>query len=74
MVTEPLSQRRRTGSGAGCLVVFFGLFALVGSVATWFVAVRPLSGLLAARSWVETPCTILASQVAEISGVAYKMR
>jgi Protein of unknown function (DUF3592) len=76
MVTEPLSQRRRTGSGAGCLAVFFGLFALIGGVATWFVAVRPVAGLLAARSWVETPCTILASQVAESSdsdGTTYKV-
>jgi hypothetical protein len=76
MVTEPLSQRRRTGSGAGCLAAFFGLFALVGGVATWFVTIRPLAGLVAARSWVETPCTILASQVAESSdsdGTTYKV-
>jgi hypothetical protein len=76
MVTEPLSQRRRTGSGTGCLVLFFGLFALFGGVATWFIAVRPVAGLLAARSWVETPCTILASQVAESSdsdGTTYKV-
>jgi Protein of unknown function (DUF3592) len=76
MVTEPLSQRRRQGSGAGCLAAFFGLFALVGGVATWFVTIRPLVGLVAARSWVETPCTILASQVAESSdsdGTTYKV-
>ena len=76
MVTEPLSQRRRHGSGAGCLAAFFGLFALVGGVATWFITIRPLTGLVAARSWVETPCTILASQVAESSdsdGTTYKV-
>lgn len=68
MVTEPLSKRHRKGSGAGCLALFFGVFLVVGGIATWFVTIRPVMGLIAARSWVETPCTILASRVAESSG------
>lgn len=76
MVTEPLSQQGRKASGAGCLVLFFGLFLVIGGVMTWFVTIRPVAGLVAARSWVETPCTILASQVAESSdsdGTTYKV-
>ena len=75
MTTEPLSQRRRTGQGAGCLVLFGLVFALIGGVAFWFTFVRPVSRLLAARSWQETPAVIVESQVLESSdsdGTTYK--
>src|SRR5215213_9577168 len=76
MTTEPLSQRRRAGQGTGCLVLFGLVFALIGGVALWFTFVRPMSRLVAARSWQETPCVIAESQVLESSdsdgGSTYK--
>jgi hypothetical protein len=46
-------------------VAFFGVFFLVGLAAFYFVTVRPAMQALAARSWVETTCTVLSSQVGE---------
>jgi hypothetical protein len=55
-------DRKRRG-GKGCLIPFFGLFFLVGAGMFYWMTVRPMLGILAARSWVETPCTIVSSEV-----------
>ncbi len=76
MVTRPLSQRRTAGSPTGCLVLFALIFLLAGAAGTYFLLVRPVSKLVASRSWTETQCTILSSQVAEVSssdGATYKI-
>jgi hypothetical protein len=68
MVTQPLSSRRGNGQfPAGCLVLFFGLFFLVGCVVFYFVTVRPVMRSLASRSWSEATCTVLSSRVGEHS-------
>jgi hypothetical protein len=67
MPTTPLSQRRSSGSGRGCLSFFFLLFLLAGAAASYFALWKPLSGLLASHSWTETRCDVLSSQVAEVS-------
>ena len=68
MTTAPLSTRR---SGRqmppGCLVLFFGLFFLVGAALFYYLFIRPVGLIVAARSWRETPCTIVSSQVGEHS-------
>ncbi len=58
----PRAPRRR-GAARGALLFLFGVFALVGAVATYFVLVRPLTRVVAARGWQETPCRILSSEV-----------
>jgi hypothetical protein len=76
MVTRPLSQRRTAGSPMGCVVLFALIFLLAGAAGTYFLLVRPVSKLLASRSWTETQCTVLSSQVAEVSssdGSTYKV-
>lgn len=62
--------------GPGCLVLFFGIFLAAGCVASYFILWRPWSTWLAARSWEETPCLIVSSQVTESSdsdGSTYKV-
>ncbi|HEY0455519.1 MAG TPA: DUF3592 domain-containing protein [Verrucomicrobiae bacterium] len=43
--------------------VIFGLFFLFGAVLFFFITVRPVYETIAARSWAETPCRVVASQV-----------
>jgi hypothetical protein len=43
--------------------LFFGIFFLVGSILFVTLFVWPLAEYFAAKSWVETPCTILSSEV-----------
>ncbi|HEV2846539.1 MAG TPA: DUF3592 domain-containing protein, partial [Thermoanaerobaculia bacterium] len=60
----------------GCLVFFFGLFFLVGAGLFYYIFVRPVGRIVAARSWQETPCTIVSSRVDEISssdGATYRV-
>jgi Protein of unknown function (DUF3592) len=68
MPTTPLSQRRNAAPGKGCLVFFFLIFFLAGAAGSYFTLWRPLSRLLASRSWTETQCDVLSSQVTEVSG------
>ncbi len=59
---KALSER---GGAAGrrVLVLFFGVFLAVGLAVSYFMTLRPLWGVLAARAWQKTPCTVLASSV-----------
>jgi hypothetical protein len=60
----PLSNPRpRPGIPRVFGALFFGLFALVGTATLYFLLVRPLAGILSARSWRETPCVILKSEL-----------
>jgi hypothetical protein len=44
----------------------FGLvFFIVGSVLLYFLGVRPVLGVMRASGWVETPCTVIASELKE---------
>ncbi|HSS50971.1 MAG TPA: DUF3592 domain-containing protein, partial [Thermoanaerobaculia bacterium] len=65
---RPSSSRRSRSSPAGCLVAFFGVFFLVGLAVFYFVTVRPVMSYVAARSWQETTCTVLSSEVASHPG------
>ncbi len=45
-------------------LALFAVFALVvGGIGSWAMLARPVTGMMAARSWVVTPCTIASSQV-----------
>ena len=59
------SKVRRTQL-SGCLAVgFFGIFAAAGALSFYFLAVKPIAGLIDAMTWVETECVIVSSRVAE---------
>jgi hypothetical protein len=76
MPTTPLSQRSSAAPAKGCLVFFFLIFFLAGAAGSYFALWRPLSKLFASRSWTETQCDVLSSQVAEVSssdGSTYKV-
>jgi hypothetical protein len=54
---------RSNAMGTGAKLIFFGVFALVGGILTYFIAVRPLQKYFSAKSWPATPCEILSSSV-----------
>lgn len=51
------------GKALGCLAAFFGLFLAVGLATFYFFFAKPAMRIVAARSWRETPCVVLASRV-----------
>ena len=44
--------------GTGCAIAFLGAFALIGLVVGYFIAIRPIMGVMGSRDWVETVCVI----------------
>ncbi|MEQ1862530.1 MAG: DUF3592 domain-containing protein [Chthoniobacteraceae bacterium] len=57
---------RRKGGGAVEKfgpIFFFGIFAIVGGVLFYFLTLRTMKLYFDARSWPETPCTIVSSSV-----------
>ncbi len=64
MTAESLTRKakRSKQAGSGCLIFFFAVFLLVGLGFAWFF-VRGAWQAVAARSWTETPCTLLESAV-----------
>ncbi|MBL8848196.1 MAG: DUF3592 domain-containing protein [Planctomycetaceae bacterium] len=55
--------KKDSALGRGCLFIFFGLFAAAGGLMFWWMVFRPLSGVVLAQAWTETPCTIASSEV-----------
>lgn len=61
---KPISETRSPKAmGRGCMFFFFGIFFVAGAAMTWFMTVRPVLGILEARSWPEVPCTVTSSHV-----------
>lgn len=59
---RPLSSRAASGKRAkAAAFIVFGMFTVFGFAFSYFFLVRPVKNLIAARSWVETPCTILST-------------
>ncbi len=58
-------SERKSNSKLGVIGLrIFGLvFLLIGGVATWFVAVKPMLEARAAQSWTAIPCTIETAAV-----------
>jgi hypothetical protein len=59
---------RRSKLGVRADVAFFTLFFLIGTVVFYFLTLEPLLGVLAARSWTLTPCTVISSRVQSHGG------
>jgi hypothetical protein len=56
-----------SGRPGGCatafVVVFLGVFVVVGSATGFFMSARPLSQVYAARSWTPAECEVVSSRV-----------
>lgn len=66
---SPLAAAKSSRTlGLGCAIPFGLVFAVIGLVAFWFVFLSPLLRQQASRSWVETPCEILASELEVVRG------
>ena len=63
VVRKSISSRGSRQLGAKAGVAFFALFFVMGTVIFYFLTLRPLLGVLAARDWVPTPCTVVSSRV-----------
>ncbi len=57
------SKVRQHGFG-GIAYGFFGIFAIVGLVAFYFLTWKPLASILDARGWQERNCVVVSSAVA----------
>lgn len=58
-----MSSKATSAKQAGCLVIFFGIFALFGVGFLYGFFLRPVWKIWSARDWVEVPCVVEASQV-----------
>lgn len=60
-------SRNASGQPRGCAVVFMvgflGLFVVVGTVAGYFLSIRPLYLAYRARAWTPTACEVISSRV-----------
>ena len=64
-----LTRRKQGGNmPSGCMVLFFLIFAVVGGGILWFLFMKPMMKIAAARSWTPVPCTVVESRVDESSG------
>ncbi len=63
-----VTHNRSSGCGVWFLYVFCGAFAVGGMAMCYFMLLRPLGSVIQARSWVETPCTIVSSRVERHDG------
>lgn len=60
---KPISSTGKSRAGVRFAVGFFALFFVIGAAVFYFITVRPLARVVAARDWVATPCTIVSSRV-----------
>jgi hypothetical protein len=60
---RPISTVTSPVKAARFLAVFFSIFFVVGAAMSYGLFVRPIGNIVVARRWVETPCTIVSSQV-----------
>ncbi len=73
-----LTNRLKKGGdpGPGCMALFFLIFAVVGGGILWFLLVKPMGKVIAARSWAPVPCTVVESRVDESTsddGTTYRV-
>lgn len=58
-----ISSQASNANQAGCLVIFFGIFALFGVGFFYGFFIRPVWKIYAARNWTEIPCVVESSEV-----------
>lgn len=60
---RPISSRERPEMNRKVGATIFFVFLIVGLAMTWFILVRPVLNILAAKRWTATPCLVLSSEV-----------
>jgi hypothetical protein len=60
---EPISARAKRRDGSYVLAAFASIFLVVGLALTYPTVVVPISRMIAARGWTETPATVVSSRV-----------
>jgi hypothetical protein len=60
---KSISSRASKQMSAGAGVAFFAFFFVIGVVVFYFMTLRPLRGVLAARDWTPVSCTVISSRV-----------
>ncbi len=66
---ESISEAQpKRSAPAGCLVVFGGIFFLVGLLASYGTLVVPIRSYWSAQSWTQRPCVILSTELKEVRG------
>ena len=68
MVARPISDRAGGAFGTRFAMLFFGIFAILGTLIFFLVFVQPLAKGLQARQWPAIPCTVISSEVKSHSG------
>ena len=69
MFSKAALSTRTTSVAVTVFIGFFALFSVVfGGIGLYVATIRPVASIIAARSWVATPCTIIASAVTEHRG------
>ncbi len=61
MVSRQINGNKKRGKLA--IILFFGIFAIAGTAAFYFLGVKTLIKLNNAESWLNTPCIVLSSKV-----------
>jgi hypothetical protein len=65
---KALSEKANETRGRRIGALFCGVFLLVGLGAFYAMTVRPVLGILRARSWEKTPCVVISSEIRSHSG------
>ena len=60
---KPISERAPAVKGVRLVAGFFSIFLFVGLGVFYAMFLRPVTQILAARAWTETPCVVVSSQV-----------
>jgi len=61
--TAGKSIREKSGNGTGPVLIFGGIFFLVGLPLTYFLLYKPVTKVFEAKNWLALPCTVISSQV-----------
>jgi hypothetical protein len=71
LVFDPPGNRYSTAASGGCFASFlFAILLVAGATVFWAYFREPWGLLLAARSWEQVPCTVIASRLEPVSADA----
>lgn len=65
MTNQPLSESKKSSPNmTGCLVLFFGIFLLVGTLTFFKFFLEPITSIIKAQFWTTVTCKIVSSDLA----------
>ena len=59
----PIVSKKKGLNGKLIGAGFFGIFAIIGLIAGWFLLVKPVMQVIDARSWSAVPCVVESSKI-----------